>query len=185
MREAQARAGRAASSDVTSEILSREETRAEDRIVELDLRLVQFAADTEREQRLAADAEQAIARLVAEEEAIRAEARESAGRRRGVDAKVSEADTELGAAERIFADRTTELADLAAQRNLFENAAREQSERISRISSEIEAIERELATLPTGDVGPLAVAMEGNLSRAQRGGGCRDCSRSCAQCGAR
>ncbi|MGC1875710.1 MAG: chromosome segregation protein SMC [Pseudolabrys sp.] len=171
LREAEAHAGAALHRlNVAQRDLDREETRAKDRIVELDLRLVQFAADTEREQRLAADAEQAIARLVAEEEAIRAEARESAGRRRGVDAKVSEADTELGAAERIFADRTTELADLAAQRNLFENAAREQSERISRISSEIEAIERELATLPTGDVGPLAVAMEGTqvaLSEAE------------------
>ena len=47
--------------------LDREEARAKDRIVELDLRLVQFAADTEREQRLALDAEQAIARLTAEE----------------------------------------------------------------------------------------------------------------------
>ena len=171
LREAEAHAGAALHRlNVAQRDLDREETRAKDRIVELDLRLVQFAADTEREQRLAADAEQAIARLVAEEEAIRAEARESAGRRRGVDAKVSEADTELGAAERIFADRTTELADLAAQRNLFENAAREQSERISRISSEIEAIERELATLHTGDVGPLAVAMEGTqvaLSEAE------------------
>ena len=171
LREAEAHAGAALHRlNVAQRDLDREETRAKDRIVELDLRLVQVAADTEREQRLAADAEQAIARLVAEEEAIRAEARESAGRRRGVDAKVSEADTELGAAERIFADRTTELADLAAQRNLFENAAREQSERISRISSEIEAIERELATLPTGDVGPLAVAMEGTqvaLSEAE------------------
>ncbi|MGB8245847.1 MAG: chromosome segregation protein SMC, partial [Pseudolabrys sp.] len=171
LREAEAHAGAALHRlNVAQRDLDREETRAKDRIVELDLRLVQFAADTEREQRLAADAEQAIARLVAEEEAIRAEARESAGRRRGVDAKVSEADTELGAAERIFAYRTTELADLAAQRNLFENAAREQSERISRISSEIEAIERELATLHTGDVGPLAVAMEGTqvaLSEAE------------------
>ena len=171
LREAEAHAGAALHRlNVAQRDLDREETRAKDRIVELDLRLVQFAADTEREQRLAADTEQAIARLVAEEEAIRAEARESAGRRRGVDAKVSEADTELGAAERIFADRTTELADLAAQRNLFENAAREQSERISRISSEIEAIERELATLHTGDVGPLAVAMEGTqvaLSEAE------------------
>ena len=162
LRNAEARAGAALHRlNIALQDLDREEARAKDRIVELDLRLVQFAADTEREQRLAADAEQAIARLAAEEETIRAEARESAGRRSGIDAKVSEADGELAAAEKIFTDLTTELADLAAQRNLFENAAREQSERVSRISSEIGAIERELATLHTGDVGPLAVAMEG------------------------
>jgi chromosome segregation protein len=162
LREAEARAGAALHRlNIALQDLDREETRAKDRIVELDLRLVQFAADTEREQRLAADAEQAIARRADEEESIRTEARESAGRRSGIDAKVSEADGELAAAERIFTDLTTELADLAAQRNLFENTAREQSERISRISSEIGAIERELATLHPGDVGPLAVAMDG------------------------
>ena len=71
--------------------LDREEARAKDRIVELDLRLVQFAADAEREQRLAADAEHAIARFATEEETIRNEARENAGRRSGADAKVVEA----------------------------------------------------------------------------------------------
>jgi chromosome segregation protein len=162
LREAEARAGAALHRlNLALQELDREETRAKDRIVELDLRLVQFAADTEREQRLAVDAEQAIARVSSEEEAIRTEARESAGRRSGVDAKVAEAATALGATEKIFTDLTTELADLAAQRNRFENAAREQGQRLSRISSEIEAIERELATLHTGDVGPLAVAMEG------------------------
>jgi chromosome segregation protein len=162
LREAEARAGAALHRlNLALQDLDREETRAKDRIVELDLRLAQFAADTEREQRLAADAEQAIARVSSEEETIRTDARESAGRRSGVDAKVAEAATALGTTEKIFTDLTTELADLAAQRNRFENAAREQSERLSRISSEIEAIERELVTLHTGDVGPLAVAMEG------------------------
>ena len=104
---------------------------------------------------------QAIARLAAEEETIRAEARESAGRRSGVDARVSEADAELSAAEKIFSDLTTALADLTAQRNRFENTGREQSERIARISSEIESIERELKTLHSVDSAPLAAAVEG------------------------
>jgi chromosome segregation protein len=162
LREAEARAGAALHRlNVGLQDLDREEARARDRIVELDLRLVQFAADTEREQRLAADAEQAIARLAAEEETIRAEARESAGRRSGVDAKVSEAEAELGAAEKIFTDVTTVFADLTAQRNRFENADREQGERITRISSEIEAIERELATLQPADSGPLLAVVAG------------------------
>src|SRR5689334_11536040 len=123
LREAEARAGAALHRlNLALQELDREETRAKDRIVELDLRLVQFAADTEREQRLAVDAEQAIARLAAEEETIRIEARESAGRRSGVNAKVSEADAGLGAAEKVFTDLTTALADLSAHRNRFENA---------------------------------------------------------------
>ena len=162
LREAEARAGAALHRlNVAMQDLDREEARAKDRIVELDLRLVQFAADTEREQRFAADAEQAIARLAGEEETIRNEARESAGRRNGIDAKVTEAGAELGAAEKIFTDLTTALADLAAQRNLFENSAREQNERIAKISSEIAAIERELATLQATDNGPLTAIFEG------------------------
>src|SRR5664279_3752680 len=135
--------------------------RIEDRIAELDLRLVQFAADGERERKLAADAEAALARLAAEEDSIRKEARESAGRRSGVDAKVALADGELSAAEKIFSDLTTALADLTAQRNQFENAAREQGERIARIAGEIAAIERELATLKSANHAPLTAAVEG------------------------
>jgi chromosome segregation protein len=162
LREAEARAGAALHRlNIALQDLDREEARAKDRIAELDLRLVQFAADTEREQRLAADAEQAIGRLATEEEAIRTEARESAGRRSGVDAKVAAADGELSAAEKIFSDLTTALADLTAQRNRYENAVREQSERIAKFSSEIEAIERELTTLHGADSAPLAAAVEG------------------------
>jgi chromosome segregation protein len=162
LREAEARAGAALHRlNVALQDLDREEARAKDRIAELDLRLVQFAADTEREQRLAADAEQAIGRLAAEEETIRAEARESAGRRSGIDAKVAEAEGALGGAEKVFTDVTTALADLVAQRNRFENAAREQSERVVKISSEIAAIERELSTLHSADNAPLTAAVEG------------------------
>ncbi len=162
LREAEARAGAALHRlNVASQDLDREETRAKDRIAELDLRLVQFAADGEREQRLAADAQAALARLAAEEETIRAEARESAGRRSGVDAKVAEADSELSAAETIFSELTTALADHTAQRHRFENAAREQDERVARLAAEIAAIERELATLHSADNTPLTAAVEG------------------------
>jgi len=162
LREAEARAGATLHRlNVALQDLDREEARAKDRIAELDLRLVQFAADGEREQKLVADAEAALARLIAEEEALRKEARESAGRRDGVDAKVAKADGELNAAETIFTDLTKQLADLTAQHNQFENAAREHGERITRITSEIAEIERELATLKSADNAPLAAAVEG------------------------
>ncbi len=165
LREAEARAGAALHRlTVAQQDLDREEQRAKDRIAELELRLVQFAADGEREQRLAADAEAALARLATEEETIRAEARESAGRRSGVDARVADADAALGASEKIFSDVTTALADLAAQRSRFENAAREQGERIARIEGEIDAIERELASLRNTDNAPLAAAVAGTQS---------------------
>ena len=162
LREAEARAGAALHRlNVALQDLDREEQRAKDRIAELDVRLTQFAADGEREQKLAADADAALAKLAAEEETIRKEARESAGRRSGVDAKVAKADGELTAAEKVFSDLTNALADLTAQRHQFENAAREQSKRVSRIAGEIAEIERELATLKSGDHAPLTKAVEG------------------------
>src|SRR6185437_15474381 len=162
LREAETRAGAALHRlNVALQDLDREEARAKDRIAELDLRLKQFAADGEREAKLAADAEAALAKLAAEEDTIRKEARESAGRRSGVDTKVAKADGELSAAEKIFSDLTTALADLTAQRHSFENAAREQSDRVTRIVTEIAEIERELATLKTADNAPLTAAVEG------------------------
>ena len=163
LREAEARAGAALHRlNLAQQELDREETRAKDRIAELDLRLKQFAADGEREQKLAADAEAALTKLAAEDETIRQEARESAGRRSGVDARVAEADAELNSVEKVFAEVTTALADLTAQRSRFDNAAREQGERVARIAGEIEAIERELATLHVGDI--AAATVEGTQS---------------------
>jgi chromosome segregation protein len=164
LRDAEARAGAALHRlNVALADLDREEQRAKDRLAELDLRLVQFAADIEREQRLSADAETALERLAAEEETIRAEARESAGRRSGVDARLAEADAELNAAEKIFSDLTTALADLTARRNQLENAAREHGERAARLEGEIAEIERELAGLQAEggpDLATLTAAVE-------------------------
>src|ERR1035437_3449617 len=152
LREAEARAGAGLHRlNVAMQDLDREETRAKDRIAELDLRLVQFAADGEREQRLAADADAALARLASEEETIRAELSESAGRRSGVDARVAEADGELSTTETIFSELTAQLADLTAQRHQLEHAAREHGERAARLAVEMAEIERELTALQAAD----------------------------------
>ena len=164
LREAEARAGAALHRlNVASQELDREETRAKDRIAELDLRLVQFAADAEREQRLATDAQEALTRLAAEEETIRAELHQSAGRRTGVDAKVAEADAELSAAETVFSQLTAKLADLTARRNQLEAATRQHGERAARLETEMAGIESELASLQQAggpDLAALTAAVE-------------------------
>jgi chromosome segregation protein len=164
LREAEARAGAALHRlNVALQDLDREEQRAKNRMAELDLRLTQLAADGERERRLAADAEAALARLAAEEETIRAEARESAGRRSGVDVNVAEADGELSAAETIFSELTATLADLTAQRHQLEHAAREHGERAARLATEMAEVERELTALQRAsgpDLAALAAAVE-------------------------
>lgn len=169
LREAEARAGAALHRlNVAMQELDREEQRAKDRIAELDLRLVQFAADSEREQKLAADAQAAIERLDAEEETIRADARDNAGRRSGVDARVEEANGALSSAEKIFAELTARLADLTAQRNQLETAARQHGERAAKLEAEMAEIAREVDALKATD-GPdlaaLTVAVE-DIQRA-------------------
>ena len=164
LREAEGRAGAALHRlNVALQELEREEQRAKDRVAELDLRLKQFAADGEREQRLAADADAALERLGAEEEQIRTEARESAGRRSGVNSRLAEAEVELSAAEKIFSDLTTALADLTAKRNHLDSTMRGHGERATRLAAEIADIERELDSLQATDgpnVAALAAAVE-------------------------
>src|SRR5262249_7602760 len=64
LREAEARAAAALQRlTMARETLDREEARATDRMTELDRRLVQLGDDIERERRLAADAQAALARL--------------------------------------------------------------------------------------------------------------------------
>lgn len=168
LREAEARAGAALHRlNVAMQELDREEQRAKDRITELDKRLVQFAADAEREQKLVADAEAAIARLAAEEEMIKAEAAESAGRRSGVDARVDEAGNALSAAEKVFSELTARLADLTAQRNQLEAAMRQHRDRSGKIEAEMAEITREIETLD-GRSGPDLAALTTEVEDLQQ-----------------
>ncbi len=167
LREAEARAGAALHRlNVAMADLEREEQRARDRLAELDLRLKQFTADREREQKLAADAQEALARIAEEEETIRREAHNNASRRSGVDAKVAEADGELGVAEKIFSDVTAKLADLTARRNQLESATRQHGERAGKLDSELAEIERELAMLQAAN-GPDLAALTAAVDAAQ------------------
>ncbi len=103
LREAEARAAAALQRLIVArETLEQEEARARARVEELDRRLEQFAADLERERKLAADAEAALERLDAEEKALTAEAHASAERLIGVNSRVAAADTALAASEKTF-----------------------------------------------------------------------------------
>jgi chromosome segregation protein len=169
LREAEARAAAGLQRLVMArDTLDSEETRARERVVELEERLVQFAADIERERRLAADAEAALGRLAGEEETLRAETQDSAARRTGVDARVTEVADALAAAEKIFAELTGRLADLTAQRNQLDAAVRNQGERIGRAETELAEIGAELSRLgPEGKIGPDPAALNTAVRFAQ------------------
>src|ERR1700681_909590 len=79
---------------IARETLEREETRARERMAELDQRLIQLDADIERERRLSNDAQDALGRLSAEEEALRRESELNAQQRGSADARVT-ADDEV------------------------------------------------------------------------------------------
>ena len=150
---------------VARETLEREETRARERMAELDRRLVQFGEDIAREQKLAADAEAALTRLSAEEETLKAEAQAAAARRSGVDQRVTEAEAVLGDAERTFGDLTGALAELTARRNQLDSAAHQHGQRLKRLAADIAQVEAGLAEIEAEqrggpDLAALAAAAE-------------------------
>jgi len=166
LREAEARAA-AGLQRLTNarEMLDREEERAKERVAELDRRLMQFAADIAREQQQTSDAEVALRRLDAEDSELKDEIKTRVEKRSGVDQRVSEAETTLAAAERLFAELTTVLADLTAKRHQLEESVRSHRDRLVRLDSDIANVgseEQKLAqeTSGLGDLSVLAAAVE-------------------------
>jgi chromosome segregation protein len=148
LRDAEAKAGAALHRLVVArETLDREETRARERMAELDRRLVQIAEDIEREKKLGTDAENALARLTAEQTEIENAATESAQRRNAVAERASAADAALHVTERTFGELTSALADLTARRTQLENAAREYGERRTRLERELSSVEADMAKI--------------------------------------
>lgn len=147
------------------EMLDREEARARERMGELERRLSQFTADVEREQRLSSDADVALTRLDAEDEALREEIKAKVELRSGADTRVSEAEATLAEAEKVFSELTTALAALTAQRNSLEANVRTHRDRVARLDQEIGNVEAEVARLAQategfGDLTSLSAARE-------------------------
>ena len=147
------------------ELLDREEERAKERVAELDRRLTQFSADIAREQQQTSDAEVALQRLETEDTELKDEIKSRVEKRSGVDERVSEAETTLAAAERLFTELTTVLADLTAKRGQLEASVRGHRDRLARLDQDIANVgneEQKLAqeTERLGDLTALAGTME-------------------------
>jgi chromosome segregation protein len=169
LREAEASAAAALQRLVIArETLEQEETRARNRMAELDQRLVQLAGDIEREQRLGADANAAIERLTAEEGALQADVAANAEKRAGADGNVAAADAVLAEAEKTFAALTGTLAELTAQRQQLEGAVRTHTARLERLDAEVAEVEGELSQLGSGNEAAEALAaLTAHADRAQ------------------
>jgi chromosome segregation protein len=156
LREAEARAAAALQRLVIArETLEQEETRAKNRMAELDQRLIQLTGDVEREQRLAADAEAALARLSTEETSLRADLHASMENRTGANERVTDADAVLAQAEQSFGTLTGTLAELTARRSQLEATVRTHSERLAKLDSEIASVSAELRQLADTDNGTV------------------------------
>jgi chromosome segregation protein len=163
LREAEARAAAALQRLIIArDTLDAEETRAKERLAELERRLTQFEGDTAREQAHASDAEAALSKLAEEEELLKREALASAESRAGVDQRVFEADAVVSAAEKMFGELTAALAELTANRNQLAAAIKAEAERIGRFDSELANIEAGLAAAAESrpDLEAMAAAVE-------------------------
>jgi chromosome segregation protein len=169
LRDAEARAAAALQRLLMArEALEREETRARERMAELDRRLVQLSDDIERERRLGADAEAALARLAAEEATLQGEAKANADRRADVDQRVADANTALAGSEKTFGELTGTLADLSARRHALEQTAREHGDRAARLADEIATVEAELREVTAANAqGADPAALAGAAETAQ------------------
>lgn len=169
LRDEEAKAGAALQRLVMArEALDREEARVNERIVELDRRLVQLTADIAREQRQQADAEAALHRLAGEEAGLAQDGSGVAEREASVAARVAAAEASLGAIEKTFSELTGALADLVARRNQLERAVSEHSVRLMRLEGQLGEVENELAALDKPENGaPDVIALAAAAEAAQ------------------
>ncbi|MBZ0139867.1 MAG: chromosome segregation protein SMC, partial [Pseudorhodoplanes sp.] len=170
LREDEARAAAALQRLVIArETLDREEERAKERLAELGRRLVQLAEDVAREKQLSTDAEWALNRLAAEQDALTSDLQTGAAKRGAVDGRVADADAVLAVSEKNFAELTGALADLTARRNQLEGAVRDQDQRLAKLEREIAEVEAELAKLDAGSNGRHDLArLQAALDQSQQ-----------------
>jgi chromosome segregation protein len=169
LRDEEARAGAALQRLVMArETLDREEARVNERILELDRRLVQLTQDVAREKRQQADAEAALERLATEEAGLTQDSSGVAEREAEVAARVSEAEAALAVVEKTNSELTSALADLVARRNQLERAISDHSGRLMRLEGQIGEVENELASLEKPENGaPDVVALAAAVEAAQ------------------
>lgn len=151
LRDEAARSGAALHRLVTArDQLDGEEKRARERMAELDRRITQLDGDLAREKALGADAEGVMARLAAEEAALRTAGEGAKSEEAAAAAQVAAAETALAVAEKAFAEATSALAEIVARRNQLERAIRDAGERLMRLEGQLAEIDVETAKLEAG-----------------------------------
>ena len=181
LRDAEVRAAAALQRlNLAREALEREETRARERMAELNQRLLQLEGDIERERRLAADATAALERLGTEEQSLLQEAQAAEMNSASVAERVAKAEATLSVSERAFDELTGTIADLTARRHAFEKALAEHSNRLDRLTGEARCGRGGAPTARRSRTRRSDRPCRGcgsRTSRTDRGGSCRPSSR--------
>ncbi|MGD9739765.1 MAG: chromosome segregation SMC family protein [Bauldia sp.] len=127
--------------------LSGEERSVGQKLGELERRLVQLAADLEREERLIGENKAALARLAAEDGLLAAESEGAAERRTEAAARVASAEAAVAHSERLSAEAQASLADIRARRSQIEREINDARARDKRLADDALSIDRERGQL--------------------------------------
>ncbi len=124
-----------------------EARRMRERLADLDRRLKDLAADSEREAKLQRENATMMASLDAEETRLLAEAGEAIALGAAAEARRSAAEAAMAEADRALGEATAAHAALAARRAELERAVKSADERLARARQEAAAVARDEAAL--------------------------------------
>src|SRR5690606_29720826 len=148
LREAEARAAAALQRlSIARTQLDDEGERLRARRAELIKRLEQLSADIAREEEMMRENADILARLDEEEQELIASAEESGERDQELHALFQEAEIRLQDSENALSGVTAERAEAAAERVQIERALKETRDRRDRLAAQMEAIERDIASV--------------------------------------
>ncbi|HEY5794194.1 MAG TPA: AAA family ATPase [Bosea sp. (in: a-proteobacteria)] len=137
--------------------LEAENRRAKQRAEELGRRLTELQGDLARQDSVARDASESLARLSEEDAALARDGEGAAGGSEAASTTLAEAEAALAAAETDHTAAQAALSELGARRGALERALRETREREARAASERERLLRDQAAL---DASSAAVPLE-------------------------
>jgi chromosome segregation protein len=144
-----------------------ENRRARQRSEELAKRLGELQGDLARQETLAKDASESLARLSAEDEGLRREAEAAVAAGKAAEAERAETETLLAAAEAQHAAVQARLSELSARRGALERALREATEREARHAGERDRLQRELAALDADNAVTALDALRAAVATAE------------------
>jgi chromosome segregation protein len=147
--------------------LEAENRRAKQRAEELGRRLAELHSDLARQNSVAKDATESLARLAQEDEGLAREAEAATGSDGAATVALTQAEEALATAEAAHAAVQAQLSELGARRGALERALREAKERESRHVAERERLLRDQAALDADNsIAPLE-ALRTGLAQAE------------------